>query len=184
MTTTNRAGNRLLLALVGIVAIASGAWVLLTAFPDAVPALVLPELPTEHSPVVLWGFAVLAALAIAACVAWIVTRGRGRAPRVALGSSDYGRVEFDASALTDLLTASLEKQHDILSVKAAAFRARRSTALLVTVNARKGCNLPRLRDDVAVAIDQLDEALEQKLPVLLHVTSGVRATFAREQRVA
>jgi hypothetical protein len=41
-----------------------------------------------------------------------------------------------------------------------------------------------LRDDVARAIEQFDRAVERRIPVLLHVTSGVRANFAREQRVA
>jgi hypothetical protein len=38
-------------------------------------------------------------------------------------------------------------------------------------------------DAVRRAVVELDDVLETRIPVLLHVATGVRASFAREQRV-
>ncbi len=182
MTATNRLGNRVLLALLGLAAIASGAWVLLRAYPQALPGFALPDAPAPDQ-TALWVIAAAAAAAIVFALLWMLTRGRGRTARLLHDGSADGSVEFDVRVAGDLLSAALAPQPDILSVKVANYRVRRGSALLLTVSACNGCDLPRLRDDVARAVDGLDHVLERRIPVLLHVTSGVRASFAREQRV-
>jgi len=180
MTSTNRFGNRLLLLLVGLVTMAVGAWALLRAYPQWVT---LPDVGVEPTPTALWIAAAGALLVIVLSLAWILTRGRGRTHQVVLDPSDDGSVEVDVRVARDLLAAALEAAHDIRSVRVAAYRVGRSPALNVTVVAEPACDLPRLRDDVATAVGQLDQALERRIPVLLHVTSGLRARRAREQRV-
>ena len=182
MSSSNRFGNRMLLALVGLVSIAAGAWVALRAYPVA--GNTLPELPPTPDATWLWIGAAAALAALVLSLAWIFTRGRGRTALVIREESENGNVEFDVRVASDLLNAALEHQPDTVSLRVTAHRVRRSPALAVTVSARGGCDLPRLRDDVATAVEHLDELLERRIPVLLHVTSGVRANFAREQRVA
>lgn len=182
MTTTNRLANRALLALLGIAAVGVGAWIVLRAYPQAVPMVALPEVPALDA-TALWLVAASAAVAIVLALLWILTRGRGRTGRLLRDAAADGSVEFDVAVADDVLRAALVRQPDILAVRVASYRVRRSSALLVTVSARAGCDLPRLRDDVGHALDDLDHLLERRIPVLLHVTSGVRATLAREQRV-
>ena len=182
MTATNRLANRVLLALLGITAVGVGAWVALRAYPELVPMVALPEIPALDTSS-LWAVAASAAVSSILALLWIFSRGRGRSGRLLRDASADGSVEFDVTVANDLLTAALARQPDILSVKVASYRVRRTLALLVTVSARSGCDLPRLRDDVGRAVDGLDHLLERRIPVLLHVTSGVRATLAREQRV-
>lgn len=180
MTSTNRLANRLLLALVGAAALGVGAWIVLRAYPRLV--LALPDVPALGT-TALWAIAASSAVAIILALSWMLTRGRGRSGRLLRDESTDGSVEFDVTVASDLLAAALVRQPDIRSVKVASYRVRRSDALLVTVDARGGCDLPRLRDDVGHAVEELDHLLERRIPVLLHVTSGVRATLAREQRV-
>ena len=182
MTATNRFGNRLLLVLIGLVAVASGAWVLLRAYPQYLP-ITLPDVPSDPTPTVLWIVVAVAALKIVLSLAWIFTRGKGRTSRLVHDTSTDGSLELDVSVARDLLAAALERQPDVLSTKVSAYRVRRAPALLVTVSTRGGSDLPRVRDAVGTAVEQLDAVLERRIPVLLHVTSGVRASFAREQRV-
>lgn len=183
MTSTNRFGNRLLLALLGLAAIAAGGWVVLRAYPALLPQLSLPDIPAALDPTALWIVAAALAVAIALSVVWMLTRGRGRTSRLLRDESSDGSVEFDARVAGDILSAHLDRQPDLLSVRVASYRVRRTQALLITVSARGGTDLPRLRDDVARAVEGLDNGLGRRIPVLLHVTSGVRASFAREQRV-
>jgi len=182
MSASNRFGNRLLLALVGLVAIAAAGWIALRAYPAA--GIALPELPSVLDATWLWITAAAALAAVVLSLAWILTRGRGRTALVVREESENGNVEFDVRVASDLLTAALENQPDTVGVRVTAHRVRRSPALAITVNARGGCDLTRLRDDVTKAVDQLDELLERRIPVLLHVTSGVRARAAREHRVS
>lgn len=183
MNATNRFGNRVLLMLIGLVSIASGAWLALRAYPEVLAGLTLPEIPAELDPTTLWILVGAAALAIILSIGWIVTRGGGRTSEMVVDTSDDGSLELDVKVAGDLVSAALQRQPDVLSVKASAYRVRRTPTLQLTVSARSGCDLPRLREDVAMAVEQLDRVIERRIPVLLHVTSGVRASFAREQRV-
>ncbi len=182
MSASNRVGNRVLLALIGLVALAVAAWVGLRAYPVA--GFTPPELPTAPDATWLWIGVAAAAVAVVLSLAWIVTRGRGRTALVVREESENGNVEFDVRVASDLLKAALGGQPDAVSVRVTAHRVRREPALAVSVSARSGCDLPRLRDDVALAVEQLDEVLERRIPVLLHVTTGVRARSAREHRVS
>lgn len=179
MTGTNRLGNRILLALLGLSAIAAGSWVLVRAY----PVIALPALTSKLDTTTLWIATAAVTVAIVLSIVWMVTRGRGRTGRLLRDETSDGSVEFDARVATDLLSAGLARQPDLLSVRVASYRVRRAEALLLTVTVRNGCDLSRLRDDVARAVDGLDAVLERRIPVLLHVTSGMRATLAREQRV-
>jgi len=176
--------NRVILALVGIATIAAGAWVVLRAYPGLLPAVALPEVALEPDSLTTTIVVAGAALVIVLALAWILTRGGGRTRRLLHDAHTDGATEFDVAVAHDVLTAALQRQPDVLSLHVSSHTVRKEPALRITVTARNGCDLPRLRDDVARAVEQLDRAVERRIPVLLHVTSGVRANFAREQRVA
>lgn len=191
MSATNRVANRIMLAFLGLVALAAGAWMLLRAFPQGLPALGLPPvaLPAvpELTAMVLWVIVAGAALVLIVAIVWIATRGGGRLGKVVSDAADTelaGGLEIETGVANDVIALSLSRCPDILSSSVTAYRVHRAPALLVTVSARAGADLERLRDDVAAAVQQLDVLLERRIPVLLHVTSGVRASFAREHRVA
>ena len=183
MTSSNRVANRLLIALVGLLLIAGGAWVLLRAYPEIAPAVSLPD-PGLPDATFLWATAAVAALLVAASAGWIVTRGRGRVATLAESRDDAGVTTVDARVVADLVSDALAQQLDVVAVHATAFRIKRRAALELRVTARTGADLPRLIDALTVVVDDLDVVLETSTPVLLHVASGVRASLAHTTRIA
>lgn len=181
MTRSNRIANRLILLLIGFVALGVAAALALPYVPKSVLAYRLPELSLTATGD--WIVAVVALVIVVLSVAWIVTRGRGRT-RTAID----GELSMDARVVDDLLTDALSDEPDVVAVSAAAYRVRGRTVLRVRVDARRGADLRRLTDAVHRSIDQLDEAIgadqEQRLPVFTHITSGLRASLSREHRVA
>ena len=183
MTSTNRFANRAIIALVALLLLAGAAWVILRAYPALLPGLTLAD-PVRPDAAFLWTTAGIAALLVLASLAWIVTRGRGRIAVLAESRDDAGVTTVDARVVADLVSDALAPQLDVLAVHAAAFRVKRHRALELRVTARTGADLPRLLDALTVVIDDLDVVLETNTPVLLHVTSGVRASLAHDTRIA
>ncbi|MBG6054959.1 hypothetical protein IWX81_001370 [Salinibacterium sp. CAN_S4] len=187
MSSSNRFLNRLLLVVVGLALIGMGGWLLVAAYPQVlsvVPGLpeTLPAVPETTVPV-LWIAAVVTAVLAFLCLPWVFTRGRGRISYLLQEEGAAGSVSFDNAVASQLLDDALGTQPDVISVKVTSHRVRRRPALAIALTARNGSDLPRLLSAVTDAVEQLDAVVEQRIPVLLHVTSGVRASFAREQRV-
>ena len=187
MSSSNRFLNRLLLVVVGLALIGIGGWLLVVAYPQVlvvVPGLPesLPALP-ETTVTGLWITASTTAVLALLCLPWVFTRGRGRISYLLQDEDAAGSVSFDNAVASQLLGHALGSEPDVISVKVTSHLVRRSPALAIALTARNGADLLRLLAAVTAAVEQLDAVLEQRIPVLLHVTSGVRASFAREQRV-
>lgn len=182
MTRSNRGLNRFILALVGLVLIAVAAWVANRAY----PVIDLPAVPVPDR-TVLWIISAAALALVLLSLAWIVTRGRGRTSAVLTATDDSGTVSIDARVAADLIAQDLEALADVVSVSSTAFRStgrkRSGVALELRVVARRHADLRHLVDTVTRSVESFDEALETRIPVLLHVATGVRASFTHEQRV-
>jgi len=181
MTRSNRLLNRVILALVGLVLIVAAAWVANRYYPviDISPI----SAPSGRN---LWIVAGIALGVVILSLAWILTRGRGRTGAIVTATDDTGSVSIDARVAADLISHDLAALADVVSVSSTAFRtgARSTpTALELRVVTRRSADLPTVITTVTRSVEQFDTALETRLPVLLHVASGVRASFAREQRV-
>ncbi len=182
MTRSNRVLNRALLALAGLVLVAAGGWMLAPRAVDALGLrLVLPGYPRPDA-TALWAAAAVFVVVAALAIGWAVTRGRGRTSRLIVAPGEGGTVTIDARVASDLLGEALGADPDVVSVGATTFVVRGGSVLSVRVTARRGADLKRIVDSVGAAVGPLDELLERRIPVLLHVASGVRATLAREQR--
>ena len=182
MTRSNRGLNRIILALVGLVFIALAAWVANRAY----PVIELPAVPDPDT-TVLWIIAASALVIVLLSLGWIISRGRGRTSAVLTASDDTGTVAIDARVAADLIAQDLEALADVVSVSSTAFRttgrAQSGVALELRVVARRHADLRHLVDTVTRSVESFDEALETRIPVLLHVATGVRASFTHEQRV-
>ena len=182
MTRSNRTLNRLLLALVGLLFIAVAAWVANRGYPVLdVPAVPVPEDDA------LWIVAASALVVVILSLVWIFTRGRGRASAVITATDETGTVSIDARVAADLISHDLAALADVVSVSSTAFRttgsATSAIALELRVVARRSADLRHLVDTVTRSVEQFDEVIESRIPVLLHVATGVRASLAHEQRV-
>ena len=182
MTRSNRGLNRIILGVVGLLLIALAAWVANRAY----PVIELPTVPTPEG-ATLWIIAASALVVVLLSLAWIVTRGRGRTHAVLTATDDSGTVSIDARVAADLIAQDLEALADVVSVSSSAFRTtgrkRSGIALELRVVARRHADLRHLVDTVTRSVESFDNALETRIPVLLHVATGVRASFTHEQRV-
>jgi hypothetical protein len=175
MTRSLRTFNRLILLGLGIVALALGAGML---FPRAAAVVIEPAvasvIPSGTDPRAVW--AVLAAasgVAIAFALAWILTRGRGRTS-TALESEG---VEIDARVIASILRERLGSSPDVLAVDAGAFVRDRTRLVRVAITTRRHPDLVALRAALADAVDDLDAVLGARLPLVIHLTTGLRTAF-------
>lgn len=179
MTRTNRLANRVILALIGLFAVgAAAAMALPYAATRGLPTRDISSLgitlPDASEPTVLWGIAGIAVLIVLFALAWILTRGRGR---TSTALSVEGAT-VDASAIQSVLRTRLAGSPDVVVVSASAHERRGGPVVLVRVQARPGPDLGALRASVRDAIDHLDRVIGAPVPLVVHLTSGVRSTWA------
>ena len=178
MTRSNRFLNRALLALIGLGLLAVAAYIANQSY----PLIELAQIPTPTI-IGLWVTAAVALVVVLLALLWIFSRGGGRTRTLIRRDSEEGAASIETRVVSDLIAEDLARLPDVLDVKAAAFRVRGQTALELRVTTRGGADLRLVVDSVERAVGQLDEVLETRIPVLLHVASGVRAGLARQQRV-
>ena len=184
MTRSNRVLNRLLLLVLGLVALVTAAALALPLLPGTLAGVRMPRLALGTPGSLALQLTVASCvIVIALALAWIITRGRGRTAS-AVGGERTDGVTVDVHVIEQLLRDALDRDPDLLGTSVAGFRVRGSSVLRVRLSARRGADLRRLIDAVRRAVDDLDSALGVELPILVHVTSGLRASIAHEQRVA
>jgi hypothetical protein len=184
MTRSNRPLNRLLLLVLGVVALAAAAALALPLLPGTLAGVRMPQLTLGRpGQLALQLMVVGCVVVIALAIAWIVTRGRGRTVS-AIGGERADGVTVDVRVVEQLLRDALDGDPDLLGTSVTGFRVRGRSVLRVRLSARRGAELRRLLDALGRAVADLDVALGVELPILVHVTSGLRASIAHEQRVA
>ncbi|WP_438352338.1 hypothetical protein [Microbacterium sp. CJ88] len=179
MTSTNRTLNRVILLLLGVVALAGGAALALPLLPAVtawigIPLLAwIPPLPDLTDPTVLWILAAGLVAVLVLAVAWIATRGRGRTSR----AIDADGIVVDDTALAGILRAELDASPDVLSVAAQGYR-RAGGAVLVNVQTRSRANLLVLLTQLRAAVATADTTLGADVPLVIHVTTGLRTAMS------
>jgi hypothetical protein len=179
VTRSNRTLNRALIALVGLVLIAAGALVAGPFLPIELPWLPGLSLAPPSDPV-LTGIAVGSAVVALLALLWVFSRGRGE-QAVAYRADG---ISIDRHVVEDLVRDALAGNPDVVHVAAHAYRLRGALAVKVRIDVRKGSDLTGLVDSVRRHVADLDTVLGTQLPLLVHITSGIRASFAAERRAA
>ena len=178
MTRSNRVMNRVLLALVGLAFLTVAAWIANRYFSVVdVFAIGVPDVRG------LWITASICLVLIVLAIVWIATRGGGRARTLVTAADDEGHGSIEARVAADLVADDLARIPDIVDVSARAFRVSGRVVLELVVTTRRAADVRLVVDSVGRAVAGLDDVLATRIPVLLHVASGVRANLAREQRV-
>ena len=172
MTRSNRPLNRLILALVGLVLITAAAAIWL-----------LEPATLTITATGLWITAAALLVVVILSALWIFSRGRGQVRTLIRRPDEVGAASIEARVVADLIADDLARVPDVVAVTAAAFRVRGEVALELRVTTRGAADIRLVVDSVERAITELDDVLETRIPVLLHVASGVRAGLARQQRV-
>jgi hypothetical protein len=179
VTRSNRIGNRIIILLAGLVSVAVGVALALPRFGSYL-TITAPTLSAPQ-PAALW-------IGLGACVGviilsllWMLTRGRGRTGTLLNQSDQAGSTTIDVHVAADLLSDALAGSRDVASIGSGAYRMRGQTMLSLRLVARNGAHLPTLIQSASNAVDELDEVLERRIPVLLHIVSerGVRTIRTR-----
>ncbi|GAA2175597.1 hypothetical protein GCM10009846_26120 [Agrococcus versicolor] len=200
MTTTNRGWNRIVLTLVGLGWILAGgvlvarqiwpeqasqAW---NAAPQAVAdgwdalAAQLGLSVGSLDPAALWTVALVAVAVIA--LVWAIvhaaTRGKGRTSD-AVVSDD---VVIEAGLVEDVYIDALGAHPDVLKVHVSAWRRKGGSAWRAAVDVRQHARLDEIADRAATAAVATRERIGIDAPIVVHLTSGVRASMAKTARAA
>lgn len=186
MTKSNRTLNRIILFVLGLVAvvvgIAMGAGVL-PAVQDAVkPYVDLPrslDVPASA----LWIVAGAAVLVIVLSLVWVFTRGGGGTSVAVREHSGDDTVTINVALVRDVLEHELAGVRDVVGSRVDTYLVRRQRAARIRVAVRRGGDAVTVLDAVDRAVAVLDRTLGRPVPVLVHLTGGTRSALAKSTRV-
>ncbi|GHC99026.1 hypothetical protein [Zhihengliuella salsuginis] len=153
----------------------------------------------------LWIVVALVLIAVVLLLAgWISVQGRGRTGVFARGEdpaarydgvSTPGAVSLSAAVPEQVMRAALAGRSDLVSVSVstwepvafgrdddAAWRGD-GAGLQIKVQPRLGAGPRRIAEDIAESVRQMDRALGQQGPVVIHLASGARTRMSRAERV-
>ncbi|MGR0161950.1 hypothetical protein [Paenarthrobacter nitroguajacolicus] len=199
MRNTNRALNRILLTLVGLVLLGTGAALIaagtlpwaaelwtVTASSVRDHARNLAGTAPLPEPVRSWWLVLAVALPLvgaALSAAWLACQGGGKTPRLAEQSEGTaGRTVIDAGLVSTAIREALKGNTDVLSTSVSAWESRRGTALQIRLEARKGASTRELADTVEQLLRRTDAWLGHPIPALVRITSGARTQIAGSRR--
>lgn len=192
MTSSNRTMNRILLFVLGLVAIVvavvAGAGVLPPVRDAISPYVTLPKRVTVDT-ATLWIVAVACAVVIVLSLIWVFTRGRGgtsialRETRESGADGDADQVTINVGLVRDVVEHELSEVRDVVGTRVDLYRVRRSRAARVRVAVRRGGDAGTVLDAVDRALDTLDRVLGREIPTLVHLTGGTKTVLAKSTRV-
>ncbi|MFG6503031.1 hypothetical protein [Microbacterium sp. P05] len=201
MNDTNRAVNRLLLLLIGLVLLGVGGAVILAATWPVATEIWRRSITTasdwlarsaEATRIADTGLSWLVLGVLAAIVIVVVLLvlaiarlggGRSRALLTAsLEDNPLGRVVVRDAFAADALTAALDARPDVVSTRVTAAEVRDETVLHIAVTARRNASPRALALDVNRLASNVAALTGQDLPTYVSVRSGLRARLAPERR--
>lgn len=199
MNSSNRALNRILLGIVGVIALAVAA--------AATALLVVPGFAREWTRAAsgalgtadaifgrpLWPGTTVSAAALVGLagalvfvvllLVFILRQGHGGTATVIALQGENGTIEVDASVPAALLEAFLAPVPGVAGVSVTAYRIRRQPMLKVTVRCRRGAAARTIADALDEAVVRMQEAVGSPIPVFAQLVGGFRARLRSAVRV-
>ncbi|AXJ08818.1 hypothetical protein [Arthrobacter sp. PM3] len=199
MSRTNRALNRILLALAGLVLLAAGAATAAAGIqPDIAAAWtatasalgeqarsLLGSAPLAGTARSWWAVAGVAGLLLAAgfSIAWLASQGGGRTPRLARDSDgDAGTTVVETGLIAAAVKQALDGNRLVLGTSVTAWETRGGTGLRLQLQARQGASPREIADTADELVRGIDALLGHPLPVVVRIISGTRTRVAAPDR--
>lgn len=201
MNSTNRAVNRGILAVLGLMLLLTGtAVVAIATWPRAASAWTAAGESArawvgsarERTPIagttVAWvdvaAVGILAAVIALLVVTMIRTiPSRRRAPVAVTGAqSDLGRVTVTDGLASDALKAALGDRAEILSVRVTTNRVARESVLHVRITPRQNASPLHIAETTDRMVSNLAVLTGRDLPTYISIHSGLRARLASDDR--
>ncbi|KQO84625.1 MULTISPECIES: hypothetical protein [unclassified Frigoribacterium] len=200
MNNTNRALNRLLVFVIGLVLLAGGAAVAVGALWPDVRDTVSGAASDASGPVsdalsgdqvwILWVVAAASLVLILLLVWFAFRQGHGQTGELLTvdeGSSRNeptgGRLVIDAKVAEQVLEEALADTAGIVSIDVTAFRVKGENVLRITANARKGASPVEIRRSIDQAVSRWDALLGTETPVVVQINGGLRTQMASATRL-
>lgn len=201
MNATNRATNRIVLFLAGLILLAAGVCAILAlVWPVAAQtweawagtAVAWMQEVDESSRLsdgltvsglVIGVLAVLLVVVVGA-VAVMIRLGGGRSSvviREENGQGSQGAVVIRQGFASDAITRSLHSRGEILSSRVSASRVRGTDVLHVSVTPRQNTSPAEVAETVTRLVDNLAILTGRETPALISIHSGVRARLAGDR---
>lgn len=201
MNATNRALNRLILLIGGLLLAAAGASALLwvtrpvwaegvlrsieRSVREAAEAIAEPTIEVGAVGDVPVAAVVAVAVSLVLAVALIVfvfTRGRGHVHEVVRMTAPDGRTDVDRDVVDAVLVRPLSERPDVLSARTGVYGVRGTPTVRLSVTVRQGASLGDVLAAARHAVQDWDVLLGSRTPVLVHLTD--RGWLARYRSAA
>ncbi|TFD63569.1 hypothetical protein [Cryobacterium ruanii] len=200
MNNTNRALNRCVLFVTGLVLLAvaallgllltqvtvQDAWGSVTDMAGATADGWLQATPlrdTQNS----WLWVVVLALLLAVVgllLSFILRQGRGHSRHlISEHTTNWGSTHIDSAVAEQALQEALGKHPEFLSSRISTYRVAREAVLKVSVTCRRGTSPTDVVRIVERALTALDELLGVPIPTLLQISGGFRVRTSRTARI-
>jgi hypothetical protein len=186
MTKSNRTLNRIILFVLGLVAIVVGLVIgagVLPAVRDAIgPYVDIPrslDVPASS----LWIVAGVCLVVIVLALVWATTRGGGGTSVAVRERTGDDAVTVNVALVRDVVEHELAGVRDVVGSRVDTYLVRRQRAARIRVAVRRGGDAVTVLDAVDRAVSVLDRTLGRQVPVLVHLTGGTRSALAKPTRV-
>ena len=186
MTKSNRTLNRIILLVLGLVAVVVGLVIgagVLPAVRDATAPYVDLHRSLDVPASSLWIIAGACALVIVLALVWVFTRGGGGTSVAVRERSGDDAVTVNVALVRDVLDHELSGVRDVVGSRVDTYLVRRQRAARIRVAVRRGGDAVTVLDAVDRAVAVLDRTLGRQVPVLVHLTGGTRSALAKPTRV-
>lgn len=200
MNSTNRAANRLLIFVCGllllVVGAAAAAAVLVPFVRDAwkdTSGQVTDQVASWLEQTQLAGLGVswiliavvaLLVIAIIVLIVFISRQGRGHTG-IALTdtTSEHGSTVIESSVAEHALKDALDAHSEFVGSHVSTYKVRRTPVLKVSVTCRRGVSPKDAAAIVESKLHALDELLGRELPALIQISGGFRARVTKTTRL-
>lgn len=193
MNSTNRALNRAMILVVGLLALGSAA-VLLAV--NVLPAFrrgwqgtapkVLQQVETflrQNGNGILIGLVALLAVLIVLLLVFVFRQGHGHTGRLITAAvTENGQTEVSARVAKDALERYLSERPEFVASHVSAYLVRQRPTLKISVTCRRGVSPRDAVTAVRKGVDALDLLLGTQVPALLQVSGGFRSRVAGSTR--
>jgi hypothetical protein len=185
VTRSNRTLNRIVLAVLGVIAIAVGLAAGYAAYArygatadsagwsvpvvdDAVATLRSVRLDDGT----LWTIVAVCAAVVVLALAWAASRGRGGSSVGVREEYDTGRVTVNVALLRDVVDAELADVRDVVRTRVDTYRVRGGRAARLRIVLRRGGDAVDVLAASDRAVETLDTVLGRRIPLLVHIVGG------------
>ncbi|TFD59814.1 hypothetical protein E3T39_08960 [Cryobacterium suzukii] len=200
MNNTNRALNRSVIFVTGLVLLAVSAllgllatqatlrdaWASVTDTAGGTVTGWLQSTPlgdTQNSWIWFVALALLLAI-VGLLLSFILRQGRGHSGYlISEHTTDWGTTQVDSAVAEQALQNALSERPEFLSTRVSTYRVARDAVLKVSVTCRRGTSPTDVVRIVEQAVLALDELLGLRIPALVQISGGFRVRTSRTTRI-